>query len=64
LGVEAGQLVVLGGMASILYGLYRADRPQGLVLLVSLLVAHTVLHWAEQRFDVLRPFMPLLNAIS
>ena len=64
LGVEAGQLVALGAMAAILYGLYRANRPQGLVLLTSLLVAHTGLHWAEQRFDVLRPFMPFLSAIS
>jgi len=64
LGVEIGQLVALGAMAAILDGLFRADRPRGLVLLVSLLVAHTGLHWAEQRFDVLRPFLPLLNAIS
>jgi len=27
-------------------------------------VAHTGLHWAEQRFDMLRPFLPFLNAIS
>jgi len=64
LGVEAGQLVVLGAMVAILYGLFQASRPQGFVLLVSMLVAHTGLHWAEQRFDVLKPFLPLLNAIS
>jgi hypothetical protein len=64
LGVEAGQLVVLGAMVAILYGLFQASRPQGFVLLASMLVAHTGLHWAEQRFDVLKPFLPLLNAIS
>jgi len=64
LGVEAGQLVALGAVVATLYGLYRADRPQGLVLLTSMLVAHTGLHWAEQRFDMLRPFLPILNAIS
>jgi hypothetical protein len=64
LGFEIGQLFALGAMAAILDGLFRADRPRGLVLLVSLLVAHSGLHWAEQRFDVLRPFLPLLNAIS
>ena len=64
LGVEAGQLVVLGAMVAILFGLFQASRPQGFVLLASMLVAHTGLHWAEQRFDVLKPFLPLLNAIS
>jgi len=64
LGVEAGQLVVLGAMVAILFGLFQASRPQGFVLLASMLVAHTGLHWAEQRFDVLKPFLPLLHAIS
>jgi uncharacterized membrane-anchored protein YitT (DUF2179 family) len=63
-GVEAGQLLVLGALVAILYALFRADRPRALVMLISLVVAHTGLHWAEQRFDVLRPFLPLLQSTS
>jgi len=64
LGVEVGQLVVLGLLASFLYVLFKRERPVAAVMLVSLLVAHTGLHWAEQRYDVLKPFLPTLNWVS
>jgi hypothetical protein len=64
LGVEAGQLVVLGFLAAVFYGLFKGNRPTAVVALVSLLVAHTGLHWAEQRYDVLKHFFPVMNWVS
>jgi hypothetical protein len=64
LGVEAGQLVILTLLTSVFYALFRGNRPPAAILLASILVAHTGLHWAEQRYDVLRPFLPIMNWMS
>jgi hypothetical protein len=55
LGVEAGQVLVLGLLVPVLNLLYRlvsADRP--LTIILSALAAHTGWHWMIERWDRLR----------
>jgi hypothetical protein len=64
-GVELGQLVVLGLIMSILALVFRFVPERTGTIVVSALVAHTGWHWMIERWDRLRQFRfpwPVLSA--
>jgi len=65
-GVELGQLVVLGVMAPTLYVLFNYLVPARVgTIIMSALVAHTALHWTGERWSRLRQFdWPALDPTS
>ena len=64
IGIELGQLLVLGLIVPALYALFRyvPERVGGIVLAV--LVAHTAWHWLSDRFAVLRNFHPTASEVT
>jgi hypothetical protein len=66
LGVELGQLVVLGVMAPTLYVLFKYLVPARVgTIIMSALVAHTALHWTGERWSRWRQFdWPALDPTS
>ena len=64
-GVELGQLLVLGLLAPVLGLLFRFVPERTGTIVVSALVAHTGWHWMMERWDRLRQFRfpwPVLSA--
>jgi len=66
LGVELGQLAVLGLLVPVLDLLFKAARAERVgTIILSAVVAHTAWHWLIERFDRLRQFRfewPILGA--
>lgn len=58
LGVELGQVLLLGVMMPVLlFALRLVSRPQWLVIVVSALVAHSAWHWLAERGGILAQYV-------
>jgi hypothetical protein len=65
LGVELGQLLVLGLFIPVLNFLYRHVNDKAVTIVLSLLVGHTAWHWMTERGEALWKFpLPTLDAAS
>jgi hypothetical protein len=58
LGVELGQLAVLGVLLPLIALLFRrVDSERVALIVISTLVAHTAWHWMDERLDTLAPYL-------
>lgn len=65
-GVELGQLLVLGALVPLLSLLFRSVVPERIgAIVISALVAHTSWHWMTERWGVLQAYTwPAVDAAS